>query len=192
MHSATMRFAMLAVLLGGRLLHWQSPPEQHDFSSAQFTMGPNYVRVPEGFFVIIRKGNEVGAIRFTRIVQDREDNGKSTYESYFQGDGSGSLAKSNVVKRTGEIDIRPLRGWGHPFGWQPGQDKLWVGKWWFGCLTPSLVNMSPHFSQKDEGYEFAPTSAQSIGEIDVSDKRLRWFRFTTESRAVVPVADLPK
>jgi hypothetical protein len=80
----------------------------------------------------------------------------------------------------------------HEFAWQPGQNKLWVGKWWFGCYSPSLVNMSSHFSEKDEGYEFAPTSAQNVAEIDASDKRLRWFRFNPDARIVVPVSDLPK
>jgi hypothetical protein len=154
-------------------------------------MGPNYVHVPEEFFVLVRKGREIGAIRFIRIEQDAQGNGKSTYETYFQGDGSGSFLNSNVVKRTGEIDIRPMRGI-HEFAWQPGQNKLWVGKWWFGCYSPSLVNMSSHFSEKDEGYEFAPTSAQNVAEIDASDKRLRWFRFNPDARIVVPVSDLPK
>jgi hypothetical protein len=52
--------------------------------------------------------------------------------------------------------------------------------------------MSSHFSEKDEGYEFAPTSAQNVAEIDASDKRLRWFRFNPDARIVVPVSDLPK
>ncbi|HLK53845.1 MAG TPA: hypothetical protein VKU42_10325, partial [Candidatus Angelobacter sp.] len=73
-----------------------------------------------------------------------------------------------------------------------GQNKLWVGKWWFGCLTPSLINMSSHFSEKDKGYEFAPTSARSVREIDASDNRLKWFRFDPNARIVVPVSDLPK
>jgi hypothetical protein len=30
-------------------------------------------------------------------------------------------------------------------------------------------------SQKDYGYEFAPTSAQSVGEIDASDNKTVYF-----------------
>jgi hypothetical protein len=186
-----MLLSLLAAVFSAQLVRSQSPLKQSDSPRAQFTMGPNYVHVPEEFFVLVRKGREIGAIRFIRIEQDAQGNGKSTYETYFQGDGSGSFLNSNVVQRTGEIDIRPMRGI-HEFAWQPGQNKLWVGKWWFGCYSPSLVNMSSHFSEKDEGYEFAPTSAQNVAEIDASDKRLRWFRFNPDARIVVPVSDLPK
>jgi hypothetical protein len=47
-------------------------------------------------------------------------------------------------------------------------------------------------SQKDYGYEFAPTSARDVGEIDASDKRLHGYRFDNNSRVEVPVAGLPK
>jgi hypothetical protein len=191
MRRPIMLFSLLAALFSVQLVRSQSPLKQGDSSRAQFTMGPNYVHVPEEFFVLVRKGREIGAIRFVRIEQDAQGNGKSTYETYFQGDGSGSFLNPNVVKRTGEIDIKPMRGI-HAFAWQPGQNKLWVGKWWFGCYSPSLVNMSSHFSEKDEGYEFAPTSAQNIAEIDASDKRLQWFRFDPDARIIVPVSNLPK
>jgi hypothetical protein len=70
------------------------------------------------------------------------------------------------------VHIQPIRGV-HAFAWQPGQNKLWVGKWWFGCMSPNLVNMSEHFSEKDTGFEFAPTSAQSVEEVNALDKELR-------------------
>jgi len=55
------------------------------------------------------------------------------------------------------------------------------------------VNMWPYRgSQKDYGYEFAPTSARSVGEIDASDSRLRWFRFDPNARVTIPVSELPK
>jgi hypothetical protein len=188
----TMLFAsMMMFLFGAYSLFAQSSAAPNGNAQAQFTMGPSYVHLPEKYFVLIRRGKEIGAVRFIRIEQDAMNNGKSTYESYFQGDGSGSFRNSNLVKRTGEIDIKPMRGI-HAFAWQPGQNKLWVGKWWFGCSTPSLMNMSSHFSEKDEGYEFAPTSAQTVAEIDASDKRLKWFRFNPDARTIVPLSDLPK
>jgi hypothetical protein len=52
--------------------------------------------------------------------------------------------------------------------------------------------MTSHFSEKDEGFEFAPTSAQTVAEIDANDKRLRWFRYDPDTRIEVPVSDLPK
>ncbi|MCU1253615.1 MAG: hypothetical protein JWQ49_6644 [Edaphobacter sp.] len=155
-------------------------------------MGPYAVHMPEKFFVLVRKGREIGAIRFTKINLNADGDGESTYESYFQADGSGSFMNSNVIKRSGEITIKPVRGVSHTLSWWPGQHKLWVGKWWFGCMSPSLINMTSHFSDKDEGFEFAPTSAQNIAEIDASDRHLRWFRFDPNARITLQVSDLPK
>jgi hypothetical protein len=181
----------LVALIDVRPVSIQAQIAQAVPSASEFVMGPNYVLMPEKFFVLVRMGKQIGAIRFTKIERDGDNNGKSNYESYFQGDESGSLVKANVIKRSGEIEIKPMRGI-HAFAWQPGQNKLWVGKWWFGCLGPSLVNMSEHFSEDDKGYEFAPTSAHSISEIDTTDTRLRWFRFNTNARVRVPVSGLAK
>jgi len=159
--------------------------------NALFVFGPTSVYVPEGYFILVRKGRQMGAFRLTK-VEEGESNGigNSTYESYFQADGSGSFVKPNVIRRSGEIDIKPLKGI-HAFAWQPGQNRLRVGKWWFGCVANQLINMAPGFSETDAGYEFAPTSAQSVADIDASDVRLRWFRFDANSSISVPVAELP-
>lgn len=164
--------------------------DEKDVSKAQFVFSGGYVLIPKGPFLLVRKGRELGAIRFSKIERDGQGNGKGTYESYFQSDGSGSLLSANVVKRSAEIDIKPMKGI-HSLAWQPGQNKLWVGRWWFGCQGPSLVNMTAHFSEKDQGYEFAPTAAEDLREIDASDDRLRWRKFDPNARIEVPVSDLP-
>jgi hypothetical protein len=186
--------SMLAAPFGARLMSAQTaqpPAERGDTAKAQFALGPRYIHMPERFFVLVRKGREIGAIRLINIEQDSLGNGTSNYESYFQGDGSASFLSANVIKHSGEINIKPMKGV-HALAWQPGQNKLWVGKWWFGCLSPSLINMSSHFTEKDNGFEFAPTSAREIGEVDASNMQLRWFRYEPDGRTIVPVLDLPK
>jgi hypothetical protein len=192
MRNMPVLIAVLLFLLSIQPSRAQVPTDQQSSRIVQFDMGPRYVHMPEKYFVLVRKGREIGAIQLTKIEQNTPSLGNSTYESYFQGDGSGSFLNSNVVRRSGEIDIKPLRVVFHSLMWQPGPNKLWVGKWWFGCLSPSLINMSSHFSEKDQGYEFAPTSARKVAEIDVSDKRLKWFRYDPDARITVPVSDLPK
>jgi hypothetical protein len=159
----------------------------------QFVVGASEVLVPKGVFLLICKGQQIGAIRFTSIEQgDTVGTGKASYESYFQADGSGSFRSSNVRKRTGENNLKPLKGIGR-LAFQTGQDKIRVGDWSFLSSSPGTISMWPYRgSQKDYGYEFAPTSAQSVGEIDISDKHLQWFRFDPNSRITLEVADLPK
>lgn len=157
-------------------------------------VGPSEVVMPNGVFLLIRKGRGIGAIRFTSIEPGKTvSTGKATYESYFQGDGSGSLQTSNVVKRTGKIDVKPLKGIGRA-SFQLGHTTLHIGKWSFGCDDPGVVNMWPAGkTDKDYGFEFAPTSAREIKEVDASDKRLQWFRFDSNRQSVsLFLSDLPK
>jgi hypothetical protein len=52
--------------------------------------------------------------------------------------------------------------------------------------------MSSHFAEWDNGFGFAPTSAQSLEEIDASGKPLRWIRYKPDARIRLPVSDVPK
>jgi hypothetical protein len=70
-----------------------------------------------------------------------------------------------------------------------------VGAWEFYFSYPDIMNMSHVTFWKghhDEGFEFAPTSACQVSEIDATDKRLRWFRWDKTTRVTLPLADLPK
>jgi hypothetical protein len=180
---------MFILLLGVLFTHGQTGQSAAD----QFVVGPSEVLVPKGVFLLVRKGRKIGAIRFTGIEQGSTvGTGKASYDSYFQGDGSGSFRSSNVRKQTGDNDLKPLKGIGR-LSFQVGKDRIRVGEWSFLSSSPGAVSMWPYRgSQKDYGYEFAPTSARDVGEIDAADKRLRWYRFDKDSRVTLPVADLPK
>jgi hypothetical protein len=186
---------LILVLAMAALLGCKTSDEQQSAEGtaprSEFALGPRYAYMPEKFFLLIRKGQQIGAIHFTKIRLGADGNGESSYESYFQADGSMSFQRADVVKQVGEIEIKPLRG-NHVFAWQPGQNKLRVGKWWFGCMSPNLVNMSEHFSEDDTGFEFAPTSAETVEGIDALDKRLRWYRYDSEASITVTPSGLPK
>ena len=149
--------------------------------------------MPRGAFLLVRKGSEIGAIRFTRIDLGKESGtGTATYDAYFQSDGSGMLVKANAVNRLGNITVKPLVGVGH-YSFARGERKLRIGRWSFDCDYPGRVNMWPHGkSEGDYGFEFAPTAATEVADIDANDKRLRWFRFDRNSQVVLKLADLPK
>src|SRR5205807_3245695 len=128
----------------------QMAPLQTD----QFVVGPGEVLAPKGVFLLIRKGQEIGAIRFTNIQRGKEvGTGKASYESYFQSDGSGLFRSPNIQKQTGFIDLKPLKGIGRA-SFQFGKDKVQVGKWAFRSGYPGRINMWPYRgSEKDYGYE---------------------------------------
>jgi len=159
----------------------------------QFVMGPGEVRIPTGVYLLIRKGSQVGAVRFTSAQPNSAPGtGTASYESYFPADASGSFRSAASRKQSGEINLKPLKGIGR-FAFQTGKDLVKVGDWSFRSTAPGAINMWPYRgSQKDYGFEFAPTSARQVGEIDASDKHLRWFRFDPNSRVNLLVSDLPK
>jgi|SRR5580704_16202804 hypothetical protein len=100
--SMSFRVLAVVVLWSGMLACGQSAqvnagPERT--TTNQFVVGASEVLVPKGVFLLIRKGQQTGAIRFTSIEQGGTvGTGKASYESYFQADGSGSFRSSNVRK----------------------------------------------------------------------------------------------
>src|SRR5689334_16969286 len=77
-----MRLPVLAMLglLNSHPCCAQSPPisaGHDDASPGQFTVGPRFGLVPERFFLLIRKGHELGAIHFTMIERDSSGNGRA-------------------------------------------------------------------------------------------------------------------
>jgi len=190
----------MVVVLGAALNNgWgnaqlRCPMDSRDGNLAtQFVVKGGSVKMPVGAFLLIRKDGKIGAIRLTNVDPvSTELEGKSSYESYFQGDGSGSLTTANALKQTGQLDLKPLKGIGR-LAFQTGQNKGRVGKWSFAFATPTAIHMWPFRGDlHDYGYEFAPTSACDLSEIDVHDNRLRWFRFDLYAHVILPLADLPK
>jgi hypothetical protein len=120
------RVLPVVVLWSGMLACGQSlqvDAEPENTQTNQYVVGASEVRVRKDVFLLIRKGQQIGAIRFTSIEQgDTVGTGKASYKSYFQADGSGSFRSSNVRKQTGENNLKPLKGIGR-LAFQTGQDK---------------------------------------------------------------------
>jgi hypothetical protein len=153
--------------------------------------------MPIGAFVLVRKKGQVGAIRLTSIDPAATKwLGKSNWESFFQADGSDSLLAKNVVRRTGELNVLPLKGPGRLiYSYEPGVVEARVGKWKLSFGAPSIMTMSDTSfwtGVGDHGFEFAPTSACNLSEIDFKATGLRWFRFDRNANITLPLSELPK
>ena len=164
--------------------------------ATHFVISIGTVTMPVGAFLLIRKDGQIAAIRLTSIDPAATQYlGKSTYESFFQPDRSGLLSARNVDHRTGEVDIRPTKGVHAVYLHTGGNRDAHVGKWTFRFVFPSLMVMSDASFWSgfgDHGYEFAPTSACTLSEIDAADKQLRWFRWDRSTQIILPLSDLPK
>lgn len=166
---------------------------QNDNLAAQFVVRGTSIQMPVGAFLLVRKNGEIGAIRLKNIDPAvTEDYGKFTYESYFPSDAAGVFRSGKLVRHAGELDVRPSKGTRGIY-YQPGLHKANIGNWTFAFNFPATLHMSGiSFWKEDHGYEFAPTSACDLSEIDAKDKRLRWFRYDPSARVTLSLSDLPK
>jgi hypothetical protein len=163
--------------------------------ATQFRIGGSSIQLPIGAFLLVRKNGEVGAIRLTNIdSKATEYLGKSTYESFFPADHAGLFrgGSPNVIRQGGQLEIKPEGGFIRGFAYQPGPHKARIGGWSFPFASPSVMGMSAYHHNGDQGYEFAPTSACDVSEIDAADKRLRWFRYDPNASVILPLAKLLK
>src|SRR5690348_15889152 len=70
----------------------------------RFVVGPRSISLPQEFFLLVRKDGKYGAFRLLAIEPGKEPRyGTATYESYLQGDGTGSFLSANVIKKSGEL-----------------------------------------------------------------------------------------
>lgn len=171
----------------------QVPKTQGQTPSDRVVVGPRETCIPKGLFLLVRKSGKYGAIRLLTIKPGNEpQTGAATYESYFQDDGTGSFLSANAIRKSGDLSTKPLSGIGR-FSFGGGKRKLRVGGWVFAYHFPGCVDMYPCGEvEGDYGFEFAPTSAMELAEIDVFDKRLRWFRYDLNRREYISISDLAK
>jgi hypothetical protein len=188
--------AVLGVLSSGSFIDGQTPdavPKRLDVPGDRVEVGQSEVCIPKGVFLLVRKGREYGAVRFTDFEPGETANtGGATYESYYQSDGSGSFLTAKAHKQSGRLFEKPPSGIGR-FAFRRGHWKLPVGKWSFDYHFPGCVSMYPHnAAERDYGFEFAPTAIGAIADIDVRDQRIKWFRYELNRTLTLSLADLAK
>ncbi len=155
------------------------PPSRTD----EILIGRLGIGMPIGRILIVRVGQKYCAMKFTRSwLGETENDHYSSYEFYYQGDGSGNFSKSNVVFGTGELFFPRVRGGMFIFPMIIGsKDIINCGeihlKW---THTPNWVFFE---DSKNDGYviELSPTPYTSIAAVNVLDSRIRWYMYD-ESR----------
>jgi hypothetical protein len=189
--------ACFLVPLVGHTQQMRCPQDRRsDEAATRFTVGIGTVTLPVGAFLLVRNGSQMGAIRLTSLTPGpNRAEGRSNYESFSLPDKSTSFTANSVDHQTGDIYIGETVGVHAVFVYTKGHNQVLIGKWKFYFSYPDLINMANVSFWKgrhDQGFEFAPTSACQLSEIDVTDKRLRWFRWEKTTQVTLPLAELPK
>lgn len=142
-----------------------------------------------GRFLLVRRGADTCALRFTRFWREGrriaptwwtsgEDSAFAEYEWVHQADGSGDVRKPNVMAGRATLSHRPTYGLPvHGLQFRPSAGIARCGPFRLAWNYPDFVGVNAQVSATDDPNELAPTKWTSLSEVDSSDARLRWFRF---------------
>jgi hypothetical protein len=177
-------FFMGLCLIGNA--EWANPFEAEWDSRAphqgEVYVGPTGISLPNGRILLARKDKEYCAIRFLSYWEKK--NGKeryASYESFYQGDGTGDFSWKNVNHKKGEVsDFGPgmflglFHTWGGELHLRCGPMRL---RWGGTSLATGL-----HFPPIDpvtKTYtiiEFAPTPWTDISQVNAVDPKIWWYQ----------------
>lgn len=159
------------------------------------------VSAPVGYWVLLRKQDEVCALRFTTFHHEI-DKEKTPHELYwvsrysdydwvYSNDGSGDFRKSNVSTGSGHAASKP-NFWRFPRGTYVVKCGPLEARWGY----PNQIFLVNKRQAGDEPYtsngiEVAPTAWKNLDRINLADPQLVWYRFDSE-RDQNHVDDEPK
>jgi hypothetical protein len=149
--------------------------------------------MPIGRYMLIRKNNEACALVFTEFwnkKQGKEQEHYASYISYYQDDGSRNFLGQRVIITKKEASFLPLRGFTRLFLWQPGNDYVHCGPLKFGWTFYGGVCACERHPG-DYGFEFAPSPWVNITDVNLSDKRIKWYRYDKHRQSIdIPIDKL--
>ena len=156
------------------------PPTQND-ALLQF----NGISMPLGRILLARKGSDCCAMKFTDTwLGETEDDHYSSYELYYQGDGSCDFTWSTVLTERGELYFPRIRYIFPGIHYQKGRNSiLKCGEMKLNWLYIASIGI--------EKYELAPTPWKSIEEVDIRDPRVHWYKKGDVKKTIsVPIDQL--
>ena len=172
------------------------PPD--GYVPTDVSIDPNGMGMPIGRILLVRKGPESWAIKFTRIrANTYESEYYARYEVHYQKDGSGDFLKENVA--FSEKTASGLRPWYFMGAQWHLTDKPYItcGNLKFGwCGALAWVHYpresyGRYYDAKVPVVELAPTPWTKIGQVRTSDPRIVWYRYDeSRARTTVPVDKL--
>lgn len=161
--------------------------------------GPNDVHIgetaiimPLGKILLIHKGANYGAIKFTDFWTGKTgEDYYARYESYYQVDKTGDLTKKNVKYREEELSFPKPLGVGR-LAFSFGNTEVKCGPirlFWSDKGAVHFYRLSQ--GQGDHGIELAPTKWTDISQVNVFDSRLKWYRYDDKRQRVnIPIDKL--
>jgi len=149
-------------------------------------IGFESIAMPLGRIILIRKGQKYCAIKFIDTwLGETEWDHFSSYEYYYQGDGSGDFSKGNIISGTGELYFPRIRPFLNMLGYQKGRNTtIKCGGMKFEWIFIASLYLS-------KTYELAPTPWMNINEVNDQDPRIKWYKKDSHRKKLeVPIDQL--
>jgi len=185
---------IISAPIGGGMLAFDQGEHIIDPGPEVFEIGGMGVVIPLKRILLIRRGSEYGAVKFTEVWTEKSGEDKyGRYESYYQGDKTGDFSKKNVQFREGKL-IDPKGIWvggSHYFSLR-GKYNIRCGPIKLAWVYKTFVSFLPaNGKRKDYGIELAPTKWTDISQVNVFDPRLKWYRYDEKRKETfIPIDDL--
>ncbi len=140
------------------------------------------IAVPLERILLVKADTCYCAVKFTNAYAE-EVQGKysgeffASYESWYQGDGTGGLSKLNVKFTKGDLSWKLPIGIGRLWLITRRREDIQCGSIILRWLAQTAVSLTPKkVDEKVENIYFAPTPWTSIQEVNVRDPRIVWYR----------------
>jgi hypothetical protein len=156
-----------------------TPKEREYFPQIQdpneVRIGRDLVSMPLGSILLVRKGEEYCALKFTNTWLSQtpfviaETDIFTSYEYHYQGDGSGDFSKGNVKSGTEILHFPKVSNFLGIFFYQKN------AKTHIRCGGIEIIWMVISTILLGEA-ELGPTPWRSINEVNTNDPRIEWYR----------------
>jgi hypothetical protein len=158
---------------------WVPTPKEREYfpqiqEPEEVRIGHDVISMPLGRILLVRKGAEYCALKFTNNWLSKtpfviaETDIYTSYEFYYQGDGSGDFSKGNVKTGTNILHLHKVSTFlGYPYFKNP-KTRIRCGGIELKWMVISTILL--------EEAELAPTPWRSINEVDINDPRIEWYR----------------
>lgn len=156
------------------------------------------VTAPIDKFLLIRKSNDMCAVRFTEFHRGHDakpptvfHSGEVTlyaeYDWYCQRDGSGDFTKPNIQSGHSKLERKPLRGIGR-LAFQTGERCVKCGPFKLYWRYPTSVAFYGVPKQGDYRVELSPTRWTEINNLNTHDSHLKWHRCDEHRKTIyIPI-----
>ncbi len=157
--------------------------------------GPNDVHIagngigmPIGRILLVRRGEETGAIRFLRkwsVISNRFT--RAEYESYCLNNQPRKITDNTVIHK------RDVASWNFIakfLFWGNAEVRCGsIRMFWTGGTMVYFYRGDQYVG--DYGVEFAPTPWTDISQVNLRDARIKWYRYDVKrDRVNIPIDNL--